>query len=233
MNQKVLLILLILLPFDKFSFAQKIEPGKYVSVYDYSPTTGKYISFGEYSHKIIIPDNKTFKYFQDYCGEIEMGFGEYSISKNKIDFYFFEIPDTVQILPFYIKKEYETNNDSTIYDFHVLYENKQVEYSRILYISEKYKNVFKIYQTDTGVTRIFIKKSDIPAKFEISYIGYGQANLTFKDSLNKEIIVNLDAPNKFSIPETKLVYKIKSIGKNGFYLKGGFWKDWTFFKKED
>lgn len=215
------------------SFSQKIEEGSYLSVYDYDPVLRRIIYY-DYSEKIIIKNDSSFEY--NYIDDVsnDVGFGKYTLSKGKFTLDFGPVPEDFDTLNYKITSAEITSEDSVRYQITVYTANKLLKDYFIVFkkINEE-KFLFPTKLIKNGIITFKLCKCNLPGTIEIHDYLFGLIKYNVVDSLDRNI--NVSMVDRYSIIRENRInnYDIKEIYKNGFYLKGGIWKDWTFFLKNE
>ncbi len=212
--------------------AQKIEPGRYVSVVKYNHITGETVYNGEFTEELIILDSINFIYKLRGDLDFEIGFGKYFLKNKFINLKFSEKPDYYDTNWFKIKDSIETTNDSIAIQFKITNGEQYLEGTRIDLTKEN--KLIKKHKCDVnGETILYIKNSDIPAVINVSYIRYIPLKFSIKNLYNKNIYINMSEVYNIVIENSYKTYSIKDVDLDGFYLKGGIFSEWKFFKRED
>lgn len=232
MNQKVLLILLILLPFDKFSFAQEIEPGKYVSVWKYNHFTGETVYNSEYGEEITILDsiNFTFRYRDDITDR--RGTGIYKMGKRFLNLEFDGNTVGFDTSNYKIIHSEIPQTDSVIFTIEVQ-DKFTILYGARIEIFKTGVAILRTSSNEDGAALIKIPKTFLPVLIKISYAGYAHTFINVNSATNLKIVATMDWPYKIITEKKSITYSIKEVDLDGFYAKGGLFSDWTFFKREE
>lgn len=231
MNLRVLYILLTILIFNQFSFGQKIEPGKYVSVSEYNPITNdlKYYDYGE---SITILDSNRFEYkYWDDITETR-GYGKYNTFDNSLRFEFLNYLEIVDTSHHTITDSTFNQSDTITIKLKIYSYNRELKDAFIAYWKGS-DHLIKMSSDKYGVANIRISKKDLGGLLQISYIGVETVKFYLLNEYDKNITIKLD--KTFSIiPKDKvLIFSINEIDDYGFYAKSTIFTNWTLFKRKN
>ncbi len=216
----------------QFSFAQKIEPGRYFSVYKYIPEEHKIILNGEFGVIITFLDSNYFFYkYQDDITDLR-GFGKYTLRKKFINFEFLDTSDKFDTVKYKILDSSITFTDSIEYYISVTDNYSVLQDAYIEFTNDSGKHI-NFGSDESGMLKCKIPKLFNPTKIRVVYLGY--EIIEFSLLKNQNLKVEFIMSNKFKRIEAgeTITYSIKEINLNGFYMIGGIFSEWTFFKRED
>ena len=225
--------------------SQKIEKGTYKSLpfYEIDPITHDkiYYNYPEYYESIYIVDDSLFEY--KYWCDIgsDLGYGYYRLNNNNLVLNFTDPLSKFDTTSFKILNSETDKGDSAEYKFVIADVIDRTPLRAII----TYKNCEKSLldscifsksgcETDEdGIANFKIAKKNFPCEVIVISAGFKPFRFLLNDSLNKTVEVLLKGYSHF-VPVGKVIrYVIKDINKKGFYLLGGVWNEWTFFKKMD
>ncbi|MBN8586607.1 MAG: hypothetical protein J0M37_16080 [Ignavibacteria bacterium] len=232
MSRKVFVILLILFSVNQFSFAQKIEPGRYVSVWKYNHFTGETVYNSEYREEITILDSLHFKfgYRDDIVNDI--GFGTYLQGMGSLYLQFKDKPIDFDTSSFVIIDSTISINDTINIELKLTDGVGPLVSAFIAYWKGSEK-ILSMPSNKDGVAYLKIPRQDLGGLLQVSYIGYETVKFYLFSVFNKRIRIRMKIPFTL-IPEGKILkYSIKDINDDGFYARGGIFSEWTFFKREE
>lgn len=232
MNLRVFSILLIILILNQFSYAQKIEPGKYVSVWKYDHITRKTVYNGEYGEVITILDSNKYKYrYRDDISD-DRGFGFYKQGNKYLTLDFTDYPEFIDTTRVSIIDSILNDNDSLILEIEIKAYNKPLKDAWIGYYTGD-TILYKKSSDKYGKVRFAISKKEISGLMQISYVGFVRVKFYINNVYSKRIIVKLD--NFFNIitKGNSITYSIKDVYDDGFFVIGSIFSEWTFFKREE
>jgi hypothetical protein len=232
LNQKVLLILFAIIFYHQFSFAQKIEPGKYVSVISYDHITNRTVYNSEFREEISILDNINFSY--RYCNDFEndIGYGTYLQENRSLILEFIDKQMDFDTASFVIVDSTISTNDTINIKLKLTDEEGALNSAFIAYWKGSEK-ILSMPSNKDGVANLKIPKQDLGGLLQVSYIGYETVKFYLFSVYNKSINIHLKVPFTL-IPKGKtLTYSIKNISYDGFYAKESAFSEWVFFKREE
>ncbi|HMQ79682.1 MAG TPA: hypothetical protein PKE39_13060 [Ignavibacteria bacterium] len=232
MNLRTLFILLTILIFNQFSFAQKIEPGKYISVWKYNHFTGETVYNSEYGEEITILDSLNFKFrYRDDITD-RRGTGIYKTGKKFLNLEFDGNTAGFDTSNYKIIHSEISQTDSVMLSIKV--QDKFIAlYGARIEILKSGNTLLKSYTNEDGAALITIPKTSLPVSIKISYVGYDKTYINVESAKNLNIVVTMDWPYKIITEKKSVTYSIKEVDLNGFYARGGSFSDWTFFKREE
>jgi len=232
LNQKVLLILFILLFYHQFSFAQKIEPGKYVSVWKYNHFTGETVYNSDYGEEITILDSLNFKFrYRDDITD-RRGTGIYKTGKKFLNLEFDGNTAGFDTSNYRILHSEIPLTDSVSYSIEV--KDKFVKlYGARIEIFKSGIALLKSYSNEDGAAILKISKAFLPVTIRISYVGYAHTFINIDSAMNLKIVATMDWPYRIITEKKSVTYSIKEVDLDGFYARGGIFSEWTFFKREE
>ncbi len=227
---KIIYLVFSLVFMTNISFAQKIEPGRYVSVIRYDNITKKTIYNADFTEEITFLDSLNFKYrYSDDVAD-ERGVGRYSLFKNKLILNFTEHPENIDRTRIKVIDSSLSDSDSLTLEIAVIANNKPLEDAFITYyigsnlVQKKGSNKF-------GKASLTISKNQILGEIRISKVGFESVTFNVTDIYNKSIIIKLDIFFNIIEKGEVLTYLVKEIDEIGFYAISWNYSDWTFFKR--
>jgi len=232
LNSRTFFILLTILIFNQFSFGQKIEPGKYVSVWKYNHFTGETVYNSDYGEEITILDsiNFIFRYRDDITDR--RGTGIFKTGKKFLNLEFDGNPAGYDTSNYKIIYSEVPLTDSVLFTIEVQDKFEKLYGARI----EIFKSgvaLLRSYSNDDGAAILKISKASLPVSIRISYVGYDYTYINIDSAMNLKIIATMDWPYRIITEKKSVTYSIKEIDLDGFYARGGSFSDWTFFKREE
>ena len=232
MKIRVFSILFTILIFYQFSFAQKIEQGKYVSVISYDHITNKTVYSGEYREEISFLDSINFKYRYSDDIENDIGFGTYLQGKGSLYLQFKDKPIDFDTSSFVIIDSTISINDTINIELKLTDGVGPLVSAFIAYWKGSEK-ILSMPSNKDGVAYLKIPRQDLGGLLQVSYISYETVKFYLFSVYNKKIRIRMKIPFTL-IPEGKILkYSIKDINDDGFYVRGGIFSEWTFFKREE
>lgn len=216
----ILLIILV----AQFSFAQKIEPGFYRSVWEFK---------GEYGENLEILKNNFFKYryWDDISNDI--GFGKYSIIGNKLILNFLNYADYYDTNKVKMTDSITNKTDSIrIYLKIKNPVNKKLIDARIEYTLRN-NVIIKAASDKKGDAILIISKNDLGGNLRITYVGYETFYYTITGDYDRNLNVKLEQYYKIIHKNEVKTFLIKDVDSEGFFVKNWLFTNWTFFKRED
>ena len=224
--------------------SQRIEKGTYQSLLYYSidPITHEETYYMEYSEVIRILNDSLFeyKYFDDVTYNI--GYGFYTLNKSILTLNFTGQPSNIDTTSCIILLSELSKGDSVNYKFIVknILNNRPLSGAII-----SYKNCGKnqydssaisrlgCETDDDGIAYLKIAKNQLPCKVIITYVGLHSYIYYLNDTLSKTVELRMKDNSRY-IPKGKVInYIVKDIDEDGFYVLGGIWIEWTFFRRLD
>jgi hypothetical protein len=230
LNKKIFSILVTFLLLNQFSFAQKIEPGHYVSVSSYNDTTGETVYNYEFREEITVIDNLYFRYNYRDDNTNNIGFGKYKNGKKFLNLDFGDKPKYYNTSEYKIIDSSLSLDDSLKIEFTIKEKREFLIGARIEYSSNN-TVVLKSGTTGNEKVRLIIPKQSIPGYFKISYVGCESILINIFNDYNKSISVNMGPYFKIIAKGKSITYRIKDVNDDGFYAIGGNFSKWTFFKR--
>lgn len=232
MKRIMYLLIFILLLFNQYSFAQKIEPGRYVSVWKYNHFTGETVYNSEYGEEITILDslNFEFRYRDDITDR--RGTGIYKMGKKFLNLEFDGNTAGFDTSNYKIINSEITLTDSLLFRIEV--QDRFVKlYGARIEIFNSGNSLLNSSSNEDGIALIKISKTSLPVSIKISYVGYGHTYINVDSAKNLNIVVTMDWPYKIITEKKSVTYSIKDVDLDGFYARGGIFSEWTFFKRKE
>lgn len=232
MNLRTLFIFLTILIFNQFSFGQKIEPGKYVSVWKYNHFTGETVYNYDYGEEITILDSLNFKFrYRDDITD-RRGIGIYKTGKKFLNLEFDGNTAGFDTSNYKIVHSEIPFTDSVLFNIEVKDKFNKLYGARIE-IFKSGNTLLRSYSNEDGAALITIPMTSLPVSIKISYVGYDKTYINVDSAKNLNIVVTMDWPYKIITEKKSVIYSIKEVDLDGFYARGGSFSDWTFFKREE
>lgn len=213
----------------QFSFAQNIEPGRYVLDYANS----------EYSQVYYFFNDSLFTFLERTDMEIFYGEGKYFLFDSILTILFDpdkrEKNENIQLC-YKIIKENSANTDSIIYSFKILNDkNEPLDYAIITLYKDNNPNYkIKTHTNKKGKAKLKFDKSYIGNVLNFLYLGYETCGYLITDSLHREFIINLKPEEKPVIYINNKSFKrtIRFGENNDLFIKDE-WNHWSRFVKAD
>ncbi|HWA06749.1 MAG TPA: Ig-like domain-containing protein [Ignavibacteria bacterium] len=225
MNQKALLILFVLFSISQFSFAQKIEPGKYVLNYPFS----------EYTQIYNFNKDSVFEFYEHTDNVITIGKGKYILKDSILVLIFEANLDYNKIdtnLCYKITKEYFTFSDTITYSFKITDDNGNPLEGAIvsLYKGNERTTSVRTRTNTKGKTKLKFDKSYNGNIINFTYIGYETCGYLISDSLSRafEIILKQFQKPVHYINNKTLRFVLRFDENNNFFIKDE-WNHWSHF----
>jgi len=214
------------------SFAQKIEPGKYVSVWKYNHFTGETVYNSEYGEEITIFDSLNFKFrYRDDITD-RRGTGIYKTGKKYLNLEFDGNTAGFDTSNYKIIHSEIPLTDSVLFSIEV--QDKFVKlYGARIEIFKSGIALLRSYSNEDGAASLKIPKSFLPVSIRISYVGYAHTFINIDSAMNLKIVATMDWPYRIIKEKKSVTYSIKEVDLDGFYAIGGIFSEWTFFKREE
>lgn len=241
---KVILLYFSLAFLGSLSLSQNFEKGIYLSMMGYKidPITHEEKSYFQFSEELKIISDSLFEY--EYYDDITYikGYGQYTLRSDIIKLKFEGKPKDFDTTSIVTVNSEPSKRDSITYKFIV-----RDIWSKIPLVGAiiSFKNctnnrldsniITKLgcETNKKGIANFKIAKNAVPCIIIISYVGSSPIIYSANDSLNKTIEIRMNY-NISYIPKGEVKsYHIKGIDEDGFYLRGGIWNTWTYFKKID
>lgn len=231
LNKKVFSILVTFLFINQFSIAQKIEPGKYVSVWKYNHFTGETVYNGVYGENITILDSVNLIYrYRDDITDIRGG-GIYKLGNKFLNVELTGNNSNIDTTNFIITDSIKSDTDSLLIQMEI-----KDKYTNLIGALIRFYSIalgtFKSSSNEDGICSFKIHKNFLPLLIKVDYVGYKNVMFYIERAYNLKITVTMDMFYKLIREKKYITYSIKEIDIDGFYLKGGIFSEWTFFKKE-
>jgi len=225
LNQKVLLILFILLFYHQFSFAQKLEPGKYV--YDYPYT--------DYTRIYNFKNDSIFEFYERTDIDITIGKGKYILKDSILTLLYESNYDNNKIDPdlcYKITKEYFTYSDTIIFSFKITDNNNDPLVGAVvsLYKGNDLTSRIITKTNDKGKTKLKFDKSYNGNVINFTYVGYESCGYLISDSLSKAFEIRLkqlQLPVLY-ISNKTLRFVLRFDENNNFFIRDE-WNHWSHF----
>ncbi|HRJ86914.1 MAG TPA: Ig-like domain-containing protein [Ignavibacteria bacterium] len=224
MKRIIYLLIFIILLSNQFSFAQKIEPGRYVLNYPFS----------EYTQIYNFNKDSVFEFYEHTDIDITIGKGKY-ILKDSILTLLYESNYDYKIDPdlcYKITNEYFTNSDKITYSFKITDDNDNPLEGAIvsLYKSNDRTTFIRSRTNAEGKTKLKFDKSYNGYIINFTYVGYETCGYLISDSLSKafEIILKqLQKPVHY-INNKTLRFVFRFHENNNFFIRDE-WNHWSHF----
>lgn len=232
MKRILYLLVFVFLFSNQFSFTQKIEPGKYVSVWKYNHFTGETVYNSEYGEEITILDSLNFKFrYRDDITD-RRGTGIYKTGKKFLKLEFDGNTAGFDTSNYRIIHSEIPLTDSVLFNIEVQDRFEKLYGARIE-IFKSGNTLLRSYSNEDGAALIKISKTSLPVSIKISYVGYDHTYINVDSAKNLNIVVTMDWPYKIITENKSVTYSIKDVDLDGFYASGGIFSEWTFFKREE
>jgi len=232
LNLRIFFILLLFLICSQFSFTQKIEPGKYISVWKYNHFTGETVYNSEKGEEITILDSLNFKFrYRDDITD-RRGTGIYKTGKKFLNLEFDGNTAGFDTSNYKIVHSEISQTDSVMLSIRVQ-DIFIALYGARIEILKSGNTLLKSYSNEDGAALIIISKTSLPVSIKISYVGYDHTYINIDSAMNLKIVATMDWPYKIITEKKSVTYSIKEVDLDGFYARGGSFSDWTFFKREE
>ena len=215
---------------NQFSFAQKIEPGKYV------------FEYGDNAKSIFETlDDSTFYLFEEFWHERFLGYGNYYIEENKLILSFKKIPGdklvSMTIPEFKIHKENITKDDNINNNLNVIenWDNSQLEGVRINIADSNYNIIRNNLKTnDSGYVKIKVSKRFLPIIVKVFFVGYEPLEMKITENKDYDVTVILKSYiNNFYKENEIREFGLQILDPTNFKLENYYANfDWSTFYKE-
>lgn len=230
MSRKVFLILFILFSVNQFSFAQKIEPGRYV--YEYGDDVKSIFE---------VLGDSTFYLTETFGTEHLFGCGNYSIEKNTLVLKFKDIPpqklESLTIPEYKINKTGTSKKDYiTIYlDVIESWGNEPLAGARIN-IYDFYRNIIRknIKANDSGFAKIKVSNKFLPILVKVFFIGFDPLEFQINEIMDYYLRVILKSYYSVLYKENEIKkFQLHIIDHTSFRLDDYFGNfEWSTFYRE-
>ena len=212
--------------------SQKIENGQYKSVYKYDSITKEVVLNVEYFEKIYFKNDSLFTYYFHDCTTDKIGEGIYKLKNHKLILNFQQLPPYSDSTSFKITNEKRESVDSIFYKFILIDGIDRTRLQDGVFAVKDSSNyvISKRFTNEEGICNFTFSKKQIPLYVNIIYLGYRLLQFPILDTLSKTVEV-YELPFTVILKDKVLSYEVKNITDDGFYLLGGIWNEWTFFKK--
>jgi len=215
-------IFLLFLPVFSL-LSQRIEPGKYRSVWEY----------GEYGENLQILDNEHFKYryWDDISNDI--GFGKYTLINGKLILSFLNFADFYDTIK--VKMTDSVTNTTDSIRIQIILKNSVNENLTDARIEYTLNNnlIIKKASNKNGKASFTISKYDLGGYLRITYVGLESVNLIITGAYDRKLAIKLERYYNIIHKDEVKTFLIKDIDSEGFYAKNWLFTNWTFFKRED
>lgn len=227
-----LFLMFLLILITNVSFTQKIEPGKYVSVWKYNHFTRETVYNSEYGEEITILDSLNFKFrYRDDITD-RRGTGIYKTGKKFLNLEFDGNTTGFDTSNYKIIHSEISQTDSVLFNIKV--QDKFMElYGARIEILKSGNKLLRSNSNEDGAALIKISKTSLPVSIKITYVGYDHTYINVDSAKNLNIVVTMDRHYKILTEKKSVTYSIKDVDLDGFYARGGIFSEWTFFKREE
>jgi len=212
------------------SFAQKIEPGKYVSVISHDNITRTTVYNGDYREEISFLDSINFSYRYSDDIENDIGYGTYLQRNKSLILEFIDKQIDFDTASFVITDSTLSTNDTISIKLKVTTEEGPLISAFIAYWKGSEK-ILSMPSNKDGFAYLKIPKKDLGGLLQVSYIGYETVKFYLFSVYNKNINIRMKIPFTLITKGKILTYSIKDFNYDGFYAKGSIFSEWVFFKR--
>lgn len=225
-----LFLMFSLILITNVSFAQKIEPGRYV--YEY----------GDDVKSIFEVLNDSTIYLTETFGTDHLfGYGNYYIEENKLILSFKKIPAdklvSMTIPEFKIHKENITKEDNININLNVIenWDNSQLEGVRINIADSNYNIINDNLKTnDSGYANLKVSKIFLPIIVKVFFVGYEPLEIKITENKDYDVTVILKSYiNKFYKENELREFELQILNPTSFKLENYYANfDWSTFYRE-
>lgn len=220
-----LFLMFSLILITNVSFAQKIEPGRYVLNYPFSGYTQVY-NFKK---------DSVFEFYEQTDNVITIGKGKYILKDSILALIFEANLDNNKIdtnLCYKITREYFTYSDTITYSFKIIDESDNPLEGAIvsLYKGNERTTFIRTRTNAKGETKLKFDKSYNGYIINFTYVGYETCGYLISDSLNRafEIILKqFQKPVKY-INNKTLRFVLRFDENKNFFIRDE-WNHWSHF----